>query len=903
MLWYQKKLTEVYQDLQSSEVGLTQIEVANRLKVYGPNSLPETPVDSIFKIFVKQFQSSLIYVLLIAAIIVLALGEWVDGAVIVFVLLLNATIGSIQEGRAQQTLQALRRFVSTRARVIRDGREYVLDDRELVPGDIFLLNDGDKVPADARLIEVTSLQIDEAALTGESEPVTKIIDDLEPKELLPAEQKNMIFRGTYVLAGSAKALVVSTGQQTMIGQISKALEQIDAEMPLKANIRQLSRLVMILVAIFGVIILTLGLWRGIDLAEMFIIVVAVSVSLIPEGLPVVITVILATGVWRMSKHNALVKRLQAVEALGQAKVIAVDKTGTITKNQMMVNRLYVGGQLYKVSGSGYAPEGDITLEGRAINYPDHPDLLLAGKIATLLANANIAYDPNEKEWQRQFGDPTDAALLVFGQKLAYERDQLLQDNPLRLELSFSSTTQYHAMVNEDNHGRVILSVAGAPEVILAMCHTYWSSGRHLSLDHNTRSRLRETLESMLAAGDRVLALAVEHEAHKVLKTNKPGSLCLVGFIGMSDVIRAEVAEAVAKSHQAGVRVVMITGDHLITAKAIGVQAGIYHEGDEAITGVELMNMDIPELAARLDKVTIFARVTPEHKLKIIEAYKSRREIIAMTGDGVNDALSLAAADLGVAMGKIGTEVAKEASDIILLDDNLGSIVDAIEEGRNIYRTIKKVVLYLFSTGLGEVLTIGGAIALGYPIPLTASQIIWLNLVTDGFLVLALAAEPKSRQVLDRQWQQTQGWLVDKLMFGRMVLMGSIMTIGALTLFSLYNTVDVLRAQTVALTILAVFQWFNAWNCRSESRSIFNRQWWSNRWLIISSIIAASLQLLVVYWPPMQSVFRTVPLDLNDWSIIVGVALMIVVTEEIRKLISRLKQTPLIKRAFAWGSPV
>ncbi|KKS96581.1 hypothetical protein A3B05_02085 [Candidatus Giovannonibacteria bacterium RIFCSPLOWO2_01_FULL_43_160] len=884
--WHAKTIPEILDALHSREQGLTKEEATKRLKEYGQNYLPEGKVTSLHIIFLRQFQSPLIYILLAASIIVFAMGETIDGSIILTVLIFNAIVGTIQEGKAQNTLRALKKFVETKATVLREGKELIISDSEVVPGDIIILQEGDKAPADARIIAAANLKIDEAALTGESEPVHKIADTLERDGLPITEQKNMIFKGTHVLAGNGRAIVVATGIETVIGKISKEIAAIDTEIPLKTNIRYLSRLIIITVAGISALLFFLGIVSGKSVKEMFTTIVSLSVSIIPEGLPIVMTLILATGVWRMSKRNALVKKLQAVEALGQARVIAVDKTGTITKNEMVIQKVYLDGKFFEIGGIGYEPKGAIQLNGNVVDSVNHPELLFAGKIAAFCASAHVMFSEEEKVW-RVAGDPTEAAMLVLAQKLGFYKDDLERESPLVGEIPFDYKLKYHATIHRFD-GQKFLAVVGAPEVILNLSQ----------ISKEEKQKLESVFLSMSQEGLRIIALAETRDAPEILAPEEIKSLTFVGFFGMKDALRPEVAGAMQKAVSAGIRVVMITGDHKVTARAIAKEAGIYQDGDTILTGQDIDAFSDNELSEKLAGTSVFARVTPEHKLRIIKAYKARGEIVAMTGDGVNDAPSLVAADLGVAMGKIGTEVAKEASDIVLLDDNFGSIVSAVEEGRSIYKTIKKVILYLFSTSLGEALTITGALLLGYPLPLLPAQIIWLNFVTDGFLDVALAMEPKEEGLLRGNFERPKKYLVDKLMAQRMFIMAIPMMIGTLFLFQKYFSAgggsafggenDLAKAWTISLTTLAVFQWFNAWNCRHESKSIFQMNPFSNKFLVGATLIIISLQLLVIYNPLMQKILRTIELSFSEWAIIIPIAASIVLVEEIRKFFYRRK---------------
>jgi Ca2+-transporting ATPase len=878
--WHFLTAEKVFLTVDSSESGLSEVEVKKRLKVYGPNSLPSEKPRSVFSLFISQFESPLIYILLISSVIVLFMGEIVDSLIIMFVLLFNAVIGVFQEGRAQNTLMALKQYVKTNATVVRGGEEFVVPDYEVVPGDILILQEGDRIPADARIISSQNLKLDEASFTGESEPVHKVLEVMEGKDLPASEQKNMVFMGTHVVSGNGRAVVVGTGLSTVIGGIAKQISSIDTEVPLKANIRQLSKIIIYVMVVINVILFTVGIMTGYSVKEMFIVIVSISVSAIPEGLPIVITLVLATGVWRMSKRNALVKRLQAVEALGQAKVIAVDKTGTITKNELVVRRVWINGDLFEVEGEGYEPKGAVKLHGRQINTGDQAEFLFLAKMAGLGSSARLFYVEDKKTW-RIAGDPTEAAMLVLSEKVGFKKEELIKESPLVSEIPFDYKLKYHATVNL-LEGKRVMIVAGAPEAILSLSTKTRQNGNDDHLSEEEKERLEGIFSNLSEEGFRTIAIAVRTEAPEEVDQNAVSSLSFVGFVGMQDTIRQEAPLAVKDANNAGIRVVMITGDHKITGTAIARAAGIYHDGDTVLTGADVDNMTSDELKEKLSNTTVFARVTPEHKKKIIDIYKQRGEVIAMTGDGVNDAPSLVAADLGVAMGKIGTEVAKEASDIILLDDNFGSIVAAVEEGRNIYQTIKKVILFLFSTSLGEIFTIAVALFTGLPLPLMASQIIWLNFVTDGFLVAPLALEPKGKKLMSG-WKQMNKYFVDRMMVGRGLLMSISMVAGTIMLFCYYLNFDTEKALTISLTSLAVFQWFNAWNCRSEGKSIFNKNWFSNKFLVVATALAILAQLAAIYVPFMQKILQTVPLNSFDWYLVLSVGSSIIIVEEIRKI--------------------
>jgi Ca2+-transporting ATPase len=896
--WYTKSIEEVFEELKTSRDGLSKEEVSKRLKEYGYNQIKEGERDSYLKIFLRQFKSPLIYVLIFAAFIVMLMNEIVDGIVIWAVLIFNAIMGSIQEGKAQNALYALRKLTRTSSLVIREGEEYIVSSTQIVPGDIIVLNEGERVPADARIIEANNLKVDESMLTGESAPVFKFATAIKKENIPLQEQSNILFKGTNVVLGKALAVVIRTGSKTVIGEIAEKITKIDEDLPLKKNIFYLSRVIIFGAFLLSVVLFCLGILGGKSPKEMFLTVVSLSVSIIPEGLPVVVTLILALGAWRMSKKNSLIKRLQAVEALGQANIIAVDKTGTITKNEMVVTKFYIGGKFFDVEDNGYKSEGKIFYEGKEVEVLNYPEVLLAGRMAILSSSAHLFYISEEKRWRME-GDPTEVAILVFGEKVGFKRGEMENEFKLVGEIPFDYKLKYHAFLWENLvskkdgafRNKKILTVAGAPEVIINASQKIWEDDKEHLLTNDKKEVLEKVFSSFSREGMRVIAFAKkEGDFENGIKTEDIHSLTFLGFWGIKDPLRDDVKDAVKSVTSAQVKVVMITGDHKETALAIAKEAGIFKEGDMVLTGDDIEKMSDEELVKKISYVSVFARVTPEHKLRIIEAYRKSGNTVAMTGDGVNDALSLVAADLGVAMGKIGTEVAKEASDIVLLDDNFGNILFAIEEGKNIYKTLKKVIVYLFSTSLGEVFTIGTAVILGMPLPLLPTQIIWLNFVTDGFLTVALGMEPKEKDLIKEKFKKPGKYILEKKDIWRIILMALPMAIGSLALFVTYIKLEEQKALAISLTSLAVFQWFNAWNCRSDKKSILQVEFFSNKFLVAATIIVIFLQTLALYNPFLNKIFYTSPLDLYDWIIVVVVALSIIAVEELRKLVVRKIET-------------
>ncbi|HEY4475104.1 MAG TPA: HAD-IC family P-type ATPase [Candidatus Paceibacterota bacterium] len=874
-MWYSKSASEVIQDLGSNLSGLTHEETKKRLEKFGPNKLPEQKGKSLVRIFFEQFQSPLIYVLLVADVIVFALQETTDGLIILFILLFNAVLGTIQEGRAQNTLAALTKLVETRAEVLRDGKELNIPDYEVVPGDIILLQEGERVPADARLIEARNLKTEEAALTGESEPVRKTSETITGEKLATAEQKNMIFKGTTVAVGAGKAIAVATGFKTVIGAISEKISAIDTEIPLAKNLRELARSVVIIVAVLIAAIFVTGILEGKNVKEMFVSAVAISVAAVPEGLPLVLTVTLAAGVWRMAKRRVLVKKLQAVESLGQAREIAVDKTGTITKNELTIRKVIIGKYEFNIEGVGYEPKP-------VIENPS-ADIKLAATIAAFCSNAHIAFSEDQSSY-RLTGDPTEGALLAFAWKAGFPKDKLLQEYQLLNDWPFDYQKKFHLALYEKGN-KTLVAITGAPEVIINLAENYLDNGAAKPLNDELKNFFMEKFLKLSGDGLRVIAFAFAENASKSIDQDHLPQFTFGGLFAMYDALRPEIKASVTRAKSLGIKVIMITGDHAVTAKTIASQAGIYEEGDDILTGAEMDSLAPEILKARLLKTTVFARVTPDHKMKVIEDYRRRGEVIAMTGDGVNDAPSLVAADLGIAMGKIGTEVAKEASDIVLLDDNFGDILSAIEEGRNLRQGLRRTITYLFSSNLGEILLIILALIAKMPLPLLAAQLIWMNVVTDTFFDISLALEPKDPSLM-KKGARIPKKLFDKFIAARLAVIAPVIALGAFWLFQ-NQIADPTKARTFALTGLVIFQWLNALNCRSEEKSIFQINPFSNKFLLATLGLVIVLHSFAVYNPFMNSILKIKPLVLNDWLKIAVVAISVIIAEEIRKLWLRL----------------
>lgn len=885
MHWYQYTKNQIETELGTNmETGLSAKEAESRFLKYGPNLLPESPPDSWFKIFANQFKSPLIYILLLCSTIVYFIGEHTDSVIILAVLIFNAVVGAIQEGRSQSTLRSLKKLSESEAAVIRGGEEEIIPEKDAVVGDILVLQEGQKVVADARLLHVSNLSCDEAALTGESGGVHKSESSIGESSLPPAGQKNMVFKGTNILTGNGLGAVVATGAETEIGKTAKNLLEVgETEIPLQRNIKKLSRLIIYAIGVISAGLFSLGLAYGRSAREMFGIVVSLAVSMIPEGLPLVLTLILVTGVYRMSRRKALVKKLQAVEALGQARVIAVDKTGTITKNEMAVKKILSGGKIYTLTGSGYSPDGHLELGGQ--KQPGSGDVGLSARIASLASRATVRYLKQEGVY-KVAGDPTEAAMQVLGEKLGEPREKLFEEYKETAEIAFSYNTKFRAVFYEHRQ-EIFCAISGAPEVLMNKAASFLENGERHPFTAQVRKQWEAVMEEFSSQALRVVACGFKLLGRHH-KTDNIDDLVLTGLLAIEDAVRPEAKQAIKLAKEAGVKIVMITGDHKVTAKAIAEEAGIYQAGDEAISGSELAELSKEQLAARLNKISVYSRVTPQDKMKIIEAYKHLGVVVAMTGDGVNDAPSLAAADLGVAMGKIGTEVAKDAADIVLLDDNLSSIVAAIAEGRHMYKNIQKSLLFLFSTSLGELFAITAALFLHMPMPVLAAQILWLNLVTDPLIGTALALEKKEAGLLHSNFQKQPKYFMTPSMLLQMPILGAAMAGAALYLFNLYYSVDYFKGITIALTTLAVAQWYNGFNCQSDRESIFSGRFFKNPYLILAVLANLGLQLLAIYHPFFQKILKTVPLTWGEWAAILGVAFVVILAEEIRKLIYNFK---------------
>jgi Ca2+-transporting ATPase len=875
--------------------GLTDDEARRRLDHFGENKLGEPRTRSLLSMFVGQFKSPLIYLLFLAAGIALVLGHGKDAIVISVVLLLNATIGTFQEGRAERALEALRKLSTHKARLVRDGRELVVDAREVTPGDILLLEAGDAVAADARLLEGAALQIAEAALTGESVPVGKDRRPVAPETPL-ADRRDMVYGGTHVTAGRARVVVVATGSATEIGHIAALAEEAkQPKTPLEQRIAQFGRYIVAAAAVLFVLVVSLGALRGVPFGEILMIGVSQVVGMIPEGLPVAMTVALAVGVQRMARRRAAIRQLSAVETLGSTTIICSDKTGTLTRNEMTVTALYLPpGRALSVTGGGWEPVGTFT--ERTGEQPSQIDPCRDDELNALLEAVTLCNDSqlrgpeaDEPRW-RPIGDPTEVALVSVAIKAGIVPDELRSRYPRRAEIPFDPAEKMMATQHDTPQGaRVILK--GAPEPLLELCGAARTRGRDEPLDAEGRDAIRTVADGMAADALRVLAIAHVDGGNIDGRAGFGafhGRATLLGLLGQIDPPRSEVKDAVERCRAAGIKPVMVTGDHKVTGEAVARNLGIARDGDMIVDGRELEQMSEAELDERIDSISVFARVHPAQKLRIVDAYQRRNHVVAMTGDGVNDAPALVKADVGVAMGVTGTEVAKESAKIVIGDDNFATIVAAVEEGRVVYRNLKKLILYVFATSTAAVIVLMAALGLGYPPPLVAVQILWINLVTDGALSVTLIMEPAEGDEMQQRPVPRSEPILTRTLLSRAAFMVPAMAISTLGWFvyRIESGVPFPQVQSETFTVLAVCQWFNALNCRSETRSVFRMSLLGNRWLLGGLLVGNVLQAAVVFIEPFGAIFHTVPISLKAIGAIGAVASLVLWVEELRKLVVR-----------------
>jgi calcium-translocating P-type ATPase len=881
--WHRSDPSEVAEALGTGTAGLTPAEAVARLARHGPNRLEEAPPRSDLAILLAQFKSPLIYILLAATLATLLLEEWVDAGVIAVVLILNAAIGFIQERSAERSVRALMKLVSPRARVVRGGQETEIESVDLVPGDLVLLESGVRVPADLRLSTTNALAIDESLLTGESVPVGKVPDAVGPEAVL-ADRKCMAYTGSVVTSGRGRGFVVATAGDTELGAIAAQVRgEAETETPLQRRMKRFAGVVGIAVAVSAVLALGLGLLLGESLRDMFMVAVALAVAAVPEGLPVVFTITLAIGVRRMAARGAIVRRLTAVETLGSTSVIGSDKTGTLTQNRMTVQRVWTPAGALDLSE-------DATVEAAAPGSAIH-EALLAGASTN---EATLEAPGSETLGQ---GDPTELALLVAARRAGLDLDAVRAE-AIVAEIHFEPERGYSATWRRRADGSVRVYLKGAPERVLGMCDRMAGAEGAVPVDADA---IHAAARELAAEGLRVLAMAVadvEAPPAEGALPETPSGLVFAGLQGMMDPPRHGVKEAVAGCLEAGIRVAMITGDHPITARAIGQQIGIADEDSRLLTGAEIEGMDDETLVASIEGVPIFARTSPSDKLRVVHAWQRSGEVVAVTGDGVNDAPALKAAEVGVAMGRSGTDVAREASDIVLTDDDFVSIQAAVEEGRVTFDNLRKVTFFLVSTGAAMILTILFSLTMGWAIPFLPAQILWLNLVTNGLQDVALAFEPKEKGIGQLPPRPPQEGIMSWVLWERTAVVAVVMTVGTLFMFmrTLDETGSMIQAQSVALTTMVLFQAFHVGNSRSEWDSIVKKSPFSNPFLFIATAAALLVHTAALNLGPLQFVLRVEPIPMRTIAVLVGVALTIVPVVELHKLIRSSRRPRAISKA-------
>lgn len=904
--WHVLSADALSRDLGSDlNRGLNELLVSERLAAYGSNELPEASPPSILTLFFSQFTSAIVWVLIGAAVVSGLLEDWLDAAAILAIVVLNGLLGFWQEHRAERSLAALRKMSLSMARVLRGGSQRSILARDLVPGDLILLEAGDRIPADARLIYATNFQSQEASLTGESTPVQKSAGVLSESGAPLADRTNMVFMGTIAVSGKARALVVATGLRTELGRIAAmiqtATEAERTETPLQRRLEHFGHTLLWLALAVVTVVFVLGYLRGEPLVAMFLTSVSLAVAAVPEGLPAVVTITLALGVTRMARRHALIRKLPAVETLGSATVICTDKTGTLTKNEMTVTKLFAGGKTFEVTGEGYEPVGEIhqlssefgvrssELSGERIGLREAAGLRHLLTAAVLCNGA--ALRQAEGTW-RILGDPTEGALLVAAAKSGLTMDQLEPTHRFLQEVPFDPERKRMTVVRQTSEGPVAYA-KGAPDVLLKLCASHMTCDG--SIEPLTDAARRTILEANAAfAHDALRVLAVAHrrcdsavDAYRAEELER--ALIFLGLAAMKDPLRPEAKAAVKTCREAGIRTVMITGDHKDTAVAIAGELGVMNGQGKACSGAELDRLSDDDLALAVDGVSVFARVSAEHKLRIVKAWKARGAIVAMTGDGVNDAPAVKAADIGVAMGMSGTDVTKEAADMVVTDDNFASIAAAVEEGRMVFDNIRKTVHFLLSCNMSEVLVMLFATLLGMPLPLLPIQILWMNLVTDGIPALALAVDPKAPDLMEHPPRRPEARLLDGrrlLIIGAEGMMLGSIALGAFAYSLIGLNQDLAQARTVAFTVMVVAQLVHAFNCRNELLSLFQLGVGTNRALLGAFVFSLMTQVAVLTVPAAAPVFKIASLSFEDWALMGAAGILPFMIIEAIKLLRR-----------------
>jgi Ca2+-transporting ATPase len=876
--WHTLATADVFSRLSSAPHGLTTAEAARRLAVYGPNELQAHSRESAWRTFVAQFQNVLIIILLCGTVVSAFLGHRLEAIVITVIVLFAVLLGFTQEYRAGRALEALRKMAAPSGRVLRETEERVVPARELVPGDVVVLRAGDRVPADARVVQSVNLAVDEAPLTGESTSVEKTVAPLDEPGLPLGDRLNMTYAGTMVVHGRGQAVLVSTGMSTEFGQIAQMVERVEASRtPLQENLDRLGSALGKAALVVVSLVVLVGLLRGLPVIQMFMFGIALAVAVVPEALPAVVTISLAIGVRRMVKRNALVRRLPIVETLGSTSVICSDKTGTLTKNEMTVRYVFADGRTFELTGAGYEPKGEVLEAGGPIDPPMAVRALL--RACALASDARLL--TREGRWQVD-GDPTEGALLAAAMKVGLDPARLNEQERRVAEIAFTSERRQMTTIHEGPDGTVAYS-KGASEAVLGSCTTQWRRGEVMSLTDADREQLREVEHQIAGAGLRVLAVARKAGART---RDAESGMTLLGLVAMMDPPRPEARAAVQTCETAGIRPVMITGDHPLTARTIARELDLLKDG-RVVSGRDLDAMSDDDLEHNVAGISVYARVSPADKLRVVTAWQSRGEVVAMTGDGVNDAPALKKADVGIAMGIAGTDVSKEAAGMTLLDDNFATIVAAVEEGRIVFGNIKKYLMYLLSCNVGEIVLLAGAVIAGFPPPLSAVQILYVNLATDGLPALALAVDPPERDLMRRKPRDPRHGIFTRPVIAMLLVAGLWTALVNISVFTwlLQSGRPLQEVMAITFVLLVLIQFFNAYNCRSDRLSILHRPL-ANRWLNMAVGWEILLLTVILYTPFLQQAFGTYGLTAADWLLTVTLAFSIVPVIELVKWASR-----------------
>lgn len=882
-IWHARSTDDAFDSLGSTPAGLADAEVEARLAEYGPNALPAAPGKGPLRRFLIQFHSLLIYVLIASAVVTAVLGHTVDTVVIVAVVLINALIGFIQEGRAEQALTAIQGMLAPKTAALRNGRRVSVDASRVVPGDVLLLEAGSRIAADARIFRARNLHIDEAILTGESVPVEKATA-AAPKSAPLADRYCMAYSGTLVTAGMGAGVVVATGSASELGRISALLKRVQQlKTPLIRQMDSFARQLTVAILSLASLTFVFALWvRHYSVADAFMIMVGMAVAGIPEGLPAVMTITLAIGVQRMARRNAIIRRLPAVETLGSVSIICSDKTGTLTRNEMAVSRAVLPGAVYKVGGVGYVPSGGFSVESLDIDPATSPELMQLARSALLCNDASLQQQRNG-EWTVE-GDPMEAALVAFGLKAGHDQEMLSKDLPRLDEIPFDAAHRYMATLHHDHHGKAFVCVKGAPERIFDMCASQVSEEGEQPIH---RAFWEEATNRLAAEGFRVLAIAsrpLPTETSELTFQDVEQGLMLEGVVGLIDPPRPEAIAAVAECHHAGIVVKMITGDHAVTAGAIAAQLGLDTPNTVA-TGPDLDQLDDAALRALVIETNVFARASPEHKLRLVQAMQADGSVVAMTGDGVNDAPALKRADVGVAMGRNGTEAAKEAAEMVLADDNFATIVAAVREGRTVYDNLTKVISWTLPTNGGEMIILVGAILLGLTLPITPAQILWINMITAVGLGLVLAFEPAEPDVMQRPPRPAGAPILSGALIWRVAFVSVLFAIGAFGVFTWAegrgSSVDVARTLVVnTVVVMEIFYLFSVRHLRTAAPTWREAVGTAPLFIGVGAIVV--LQVAFTYLPVMQAIFQAQPLTLLDITVVIGIGFALFVILELEK---------------------